>query len=245
MKSGIYIIKNLINDKVYVGKSKNINQRKNTHFNALRLNKHSNQHLQNSYNKYGKDNFEFSVLEYCDESLLSIKEMYYIELYKNNYNIIQSIDNRQNFSQEMRHKMRQSKITKGLTVSIYSYNTETQEIIKWDSIKECAKKLNLVRRSIQKSLKRRLLHKNFRFSFDLDFSNYVNTTIKAIRTNSVKVYVYSADNSFISEYTSKKLCSEILGINRSGINRVINTNKQYYNLRFYSYKLNVEEESSC
>ena len=46
MKSGIYIIRNLINNKVYVGKSKNVKQRKNAHFSALKLNKHNNQHLQ-------------------------------------------------------------------------------------------------------------------------------------------------------------------------------------------------------
>lgn len=74
MNSGIYIIRNLANDKVYIGKSKNIKQRKNTHFSALKLNKHNNQHLQNSYNKYGKNNFEFDVLEYCEESLLPTKD---------------------------------------------------------------------------------------------------------------------------------------------------------------------------
>ena len=30
-------------------------------------NKHDNEHLQKSWNKYGKNNFEFSILETCKE----------------------------------------------------------------------------------------------------------------------------------------------------------------------------------
>jgi len=33
------------------------------HFSKLRCNKHVNQHLQNAWNKYGKESFEFEVLE--------------------------------------------------------------------------------------------------------------------------------------------------------------------------------------
>ena len=38
-------------------------KRLNHHRSMLRANKHKNQHLQNSYNKYGEDNFEFTILE--------------------------------------------------------------------------------------------------------------------------------------------------------------------------------------
>jgi len=37
--------------------------RKYKHFRLLRLGKHSNNHLQNSYNKHGKDNFKCEVIE--------------------------------------------------------------------------------------------------------------------------------------------------------------------------------------
>lgn len=231
MKSGIYIIRNLTNNKVYIGKSKNVNQRKNAHFSALKLNKHNNQHLQNSYNKYGKDNFEFDILEYCEEHLLPIKEMYYIELYKNNYNIIQSIDNRQNFPQEMKDKMKQSKINKGLTVSIYSYNINTQEIIKWNSIKECSRTLNLDRRVIQKILKgKKYSYKGYIFSFNTSFH-------KSKENKSKQVFVYNSFKEFVGEYKSILECSKTLKISRPFISKYLDTNELYSKHYFYSVRL--------
>ncbi len=81
MKSGIYIIKNLINRKVYVGSSINIYHRKYTHFSCLKRNKHLNNYLQNAFNKYGKDNFEFYVLEFIEENKLIAREQYWIDYY--------------------------------------------------------------------------------------------------------------------------------------------------------------------
>jgi group I intron endonuclease len=87
-QSGIYQIRNLINNKVYIGKSVNINNRKTQHFSSLRNNKHKNFKLQGSVNKHGIDNFVFEILELCEE--IDIKEIEYINKYnscKNGYNI--------------------------------------------------------------------------------------------------------------------------------------------------------------
>lgn len=63
MKSGIYIIKNLLNGKVYVGSAVSIKKRWTRHKHQLNKNKHHSEHLQRSWNKYGKDNFSFEVLQ--------------------------------------------------------------------------------------------------------------------------------------------------------------------------------------
>lgn len=68
MNSGIYEIVNTINGKKYIGSSKQLNIRKTRHFSNLRNNRHANSHLQNSFNKYGEENFEFSVILYCDKN---------------------------------------------------------------------------------------------------------------------------------------------------------------------------------
>ena len=59
---GIYLIRNKINNKVYVGQSVNIKARWSNHKRELEKGIHSNDHLQKSYNKYGKINFEFKVI---------------------------------------------------------------------------------------------------------------------------------------------------------------------------------------
>jgi group I intron endonuclease len=52
---GIYRIINKINDKFYIGSSDNIERRFSRHLLDLKKNKHDNQHLQNAWNKYGKE----------------------------------------------------------------------------------------------------------------------------------------------------------------------------------------------
>jgi len=78
--SGIYIIQNILNKKLYVGSSVNINARLSKHKYQLKKNKHSNQKLQNAVNKYGLNNFNFSILDQVKEiNLLKDKERFWID----------------------------------------------------------------------------------------------------------------------------------------------------------------------
>lgn len=71
MKSGIYIITCLINNKVYIGRAKNWKNRIGQHKKDLESKRHPNYHLQNAYNKYGKENFNFELLEeYLNEEFI-------------------------------------------------------------------------------------------------------------------------------------------------------------------------------
>jgi group I intron endonuclease len=60
---GIYEIRNLINNKVYIGSSYNIKNRWSQHKQELNKNIHNNYHLQSAWNKYGKNNFSFKIIE--------------------------------------------------------------------------------------------------------------------------------------------------------------------------------------
>lgn len=79
---GVYKITNIKNGKIYIGSSNCIDRRWSEHIRNLELNKHPNTHLQNSWNKYGKDCFIFSILEYCQEIELLDREQYYIDKLK-------------------------------------------------------------------------------------------------------------------------------------------------------------------
>jgi group I intron endonuclease len=85
-KSGIYMIRNTINKKVYIGKSKNIYKRINQHIYDLNKkdNRKENSYFINSWKKYGKDAFEYIVLEYLklEEDILSKKELYWMKVFK-------------------------------------------------------------------------------------------------------------------------------------------------------------------
>jgi len=85
--SGIYQIKNLINNKIYIGSSYDMHTRKIRHFSKLKCHKHDNPILQNAYNKYGKENFRFEILITCDPDLLLFYEQQFIDKWKPEYNI--------------------------------------------------------------------------------------------------------------------------------------------------------------
>lgn len=72
--SGIYKIENLINHKVYIGQSKDINTRWNRH----RTNEH-NIHLKRAFEKYGIENFSFEIL--IETYDLDYWEIFLIQIY--------------------------------------------------------------------------------------------------------------------------------------------------------------------
>lgn len=79
---GIYKIENTTNGKIYIGQSRDINDRWNYHIRSLKNNTHHNYHLQKAWNKYGEESFLFAVVERCEEFDLSNREMHYISKFK-------------------------------------------------------------------------------------------------------------------------------------------------------------------
>ena len=78
MTIGIYMIINTMNNKKYIGQSVNIKRRKSEHFT-----KHCNKMvISNAIFKHGKENFDFEILEECDESQLNELEIKYITEYE-------------------------------------------------------------------------------------------------------------------------------------------------------------------
>lgn len=86
----IYKLVNNIDNRVYIGQSKNIKERFNRHINSLKNNYHHNIHLQRFYNLH-KDMIELSyeiIFESNDKCIIDEYEEYYIlESYDYNFNI--------------------------------------------------------------------------------------------------------------------------------------------------------------
>lgn len=81
---GIYLIKNRVNNKIYIGSSISLGNRWGEHLRALEEKNHHNEMLQFDYSKYGYKNFTFEVLEIFEgtKSELLTREGWYIEKYK-------------------------------------------------------------------------------------------------------------------------------------------------------------------
>jgi group I intron endonuclease len=88
---GVYCIKNITNNKIYIGSSKHVEARWKEHVYLLENKKHHSVKLQKAWNKYGSGNFKFEVLETTeDKNLLFIIEQQWLDKtksYENGYNI--------------------------------------------------------------------------------------------------------------------------------------------------------------
>lgn len=88
-KSGIYIIKNTLDDRVYIGSTNNFRERFRSHRNKLKIGKNASLYLQNFCNKYGIDKLNFEVLEIIEDinSLLK-REEYWLKKLKPEFNLM-------------------------------------------------------------------------------------------------------------------------------------------------------------
>jgi group I intron endonuclease len=86
----IYCILNYDNGKMYFGLTKHFKTRVRDHVNDLKALRHTNDYLQKAWNK--KQNFVIFPVEKCDSSILSNREMFWIDYHKttirnNGYNL--------------------------------------------------------------------------------------------------------------------------------------------------------------
>lgn len=132
---GIYSITNIVNGKKYVGQSVNVKSRIRNHRWALNHNCHQNDHLQKSFNKYGKDCFVFDIVCECQEDQLDELERFYIDLYNCidsnfGYNSETGGNLNKHLSQEVRLKM--SIMRKGENSGMWGKNhtEETKAIMR-------------------------------------------------------------------------------------------------------------------
>lgn len=137
MSTGIYNIKNLSNDKVYIGQSVDIEKRWSTHKAELNNNYHHNIHLQSAWNKYGEDNFEFSIIEECSIDKLDQQEIYWISKfnsYENGYNLTAGGGNTESFSKAViQFDLRGNELSRYASIS----EAETATGICYSQISEC------------------------------------------------------------------------------------------------------------
>lgn len=97
INSGIYQIRNIVNNKKYIGSAVNFMKRWRGHKNDLNKNIHSNPILQAAWNKYGESAFVFEIKEIVPKKNLSTvdfrnllvhdREQYYLDIIKPEYNV--------------------------------------------------------------------------------------------------------------------------------------------------------------
>lgn len=123
------MIKNKVNSKVYIGQSIDIYKRWDEHKRGF-TNKYkkTNNHLQKAWNKYGEENFEFSIVEKCKRSLLNKREIFWIKELgsfnkANGYNKTSGGCQRRRVSDEFKERLRE--------VNLYIHRGEDSRMAKY------------------------------------------------------------------------------------------------------------------
>lgn len=156
---GIYLITNKINNKKYVGQSKDIERRWKEH-----ILKEKNTMIHNAIKKYGKENFDFKILELCSLEQLTEKERYYYKKYKPEYNAIYPEDNPMNY-ESIKEKQKEAVNTKEFRekqsmISKKNYTEETKKrLVKSSHTKAANEKRIKTQNSIEYKQKASQIHK--------------------------------------------------------------------------------------
>lgn len=107
MQSGIYaLISKNNSEKKYIGSAVNLVSRRKRHLRELATNKHFNAKLQNYYNKYGSDCFEFHVIQHVSPEYLISCEQFHIDAQKPYFNINPNASSRLGSNHSLKSKSR-------------------------------------------------------------------------------------------------------------------------------------------
>lgn len=81
-KSGVYLIQNSIDGRVYVGATKELRRRFSQHLRLLKQGKHPNPGLQSLFNLHGLSTLDFRLIELCSPDLLRQRETHFIDFHQ-------------------------------------------------------------------------------------------------------------------------------------------------------------------
>jgi group I intron endonuclease len=231
--SGIYLVTNTINGKVYVGSSKCVRIRLRNHYNQLKTGIHRNQRLLKDINKFDLDNFIFELLEKCDEKYLSERETYWINAFNSTskdigYNIIaDTMHHCRGIKKSEEHKLKLS-ISKRKT---WNFLNPEGEIVLVNNLPEFCKDNHLCyseMKRIKPGNSKHYSHKSWR-AYDQNKvgEKYDAKEDKATRarmagkTREIAFSAVDKDNKIIKEKGLRKFCRQNR-LWRTGFSKIFN-----------------------
>lgn len=228
----IYKATNKINGKIYIGQTLDFKRRKSEHLSA-KNGVHAKCIFHKAIQKYGKENFEWEIIDTCqtlDESLFL--ESLYIAQYnsctfmKNSkgYNIVYT----QHDNMRYVHNCQK----------VISYDLAGNFIKVFDSYEQAGRELNCQPPNISKCVMgERKSTGGYQFK---PYKKNFPKKISPYKTNEQEakykaVYQYDKSFSFVKKHHSLQECAEDIGVTRNAIANAMKENrpcKQYY----FSYK---------
>jgi group I intron endonuclease len=229
-KSGVYKIVNKITGNIYVGSAKLFYYRRNSHYSNLRLNKHANKHLQNAWNKYGEESFEFEIIMVCPQEYMVKLEQWFINTLKPKYNIRKEASSNIGIKftdpstkakkravqainwNSASYREKQTK-TRSIPVLCFLYNTG-EFVAEFSSGKVAAEKLKLDTSTIAKVLTRKI-DSTFGYSF-----RYKDESLNRTKEKMISQYHIYRTGELLSTYPTLAQMAEDLQLNAWSLRRI-------------------------
>ncbi len=236
---GIYKIINIVTGDYYIGSAINFKERKRRHFKDLKKDKHHSRYLQRSYNKHGKDNFKFEILEIIsDKNLLIKKEQQYMDFLNPTYNMSKTAGSSLGVkhSKESNEKKRQYAIKNNIRPPESTWKDKQKQVLMLDKktldvlrvFKSLAEACRYINKDCTYVTTISSCCKNKRFSafgyrWAYTIEDIKNLRIKktdepwnkGVKTNSShrkkKVQQFDLSNKFVRTWESAKDAEEIFG----------------------------------
>lgn len=229
---GIYCIENKINNKKYIGQSVDIKNRWSKHKNELESNIHHNQYLQQSWNKYGKENFKFYIIIECSKSELNELEICYIKKFdsinkKYGYNLTKGGDKKVQFTYDVLEKISNS----SSKFPVLQFTLDGILVNQYKNCNVAAKELNLESKRLYQCCQNNERYKtaygyiwiyehNYKI-YEFSVENYKK------KSTSKPVSQYDLQNNYIATYKSAREAEKETGIGYKMISRVCNGGRPY------------------
>ena len=198
--SGVYAIRNDLNNHMYIGSTTNLRRRLRTHIGYLKNDKHTNELLQCDFNKIGIDKFSYIILEHCDENIdtLHYLENKYIQQYA--------------FYNEARVD----------GAPVHQYDLTGKYIQSFKNLKQAAKFVNGFTDNVRAICDgRKKSYKGYQWAFDK--ADNIGKIIRYSNCSRTRKAVgqYTVDGILINEYQSKHDASNKCGISAANISNCL------------------------
>jgi len=234
------MIKNLINEKIYIGSSMDIFKRWNEHKNTLRNQKHKNKHLQRAWNKFKEGNFVFSIIEETnkEKSELIKVEQKYLDLYKSykrnvGYNLSNSSIGPNGIK---RTDLKKYNINNKSKI-VYQYDLNGNFIKKWKSINSAAKELGFKKHGICNCCNGKL-KQSYKYIWryeTIDNKKKIDTT-DVVFFNRKPIEQFDLKGTFIKSWESQRKAARELNISPSKISSACNLKRKTAGGYIWKYK---------
>jgi group I intron endonuclease len=238
-KSGIYMFTNELTKDIYIGQSSDLARRFKFYFCLSYIKSKKSFIVSRALIKYGYLNFSVTILEYCDKSVLTVREQYYLDKLNPKYNILKFAGSSLNHKHSEETKAKMSQALKGVYVkekSVLLGRFHTEETKYLMSLKK--KKANENNPFFGKAHKEETKELMRQAALGRKHSDETLLKMSIVRGNPVNIYEKCSNEGWklIGSFVSTRRAANFLDISHSTVRRYMNSGEIFKDRYKFSSK---------